>query len=269
MASIGKTEKYPLEIINAGLHRGGTTSLSLALQELGFGPTWHLITNSDELNNIGKKWWIDNNIFSKLENNEKVNFDEWLQRIKCKTISDTPVIFCWDKIFAQYPDCKIIISVRPFDKWSKSYTNLLSLLSGPSMSLPKHFDIWTKLLCDQWDMYHIGDEYKGLSELISLDTSKLQRILKEKYYDGFVGKVKKIVPKDQLLIFRPNEGWKPLCQFLNVSVPNKPFPMTNNTKQLNKFVFEWKMNAIKSNINVYYILCGILLLVSMWFYYIK
>ena len=105
------SDKYPLEIMNIGLFRGGTSSLSLALTELGFGPTWHLVTNTDELKQIGARWWIDNNIIDKLKNGQHVDFDEWLQIIQCKTIMDTPIVFCWQKIFNQYPNCKVILSV--------------------------------------------------------------------------------------------------------------------------------------------------------------
>eukprot|EP01084_Bolivina_argentea_P128843 227665_1 len=264
---MAETEKYPLQIINAGMFRGGTSSLSLALTELGFGPTWHLITNSNELNQKGSKWWLDNNIFSKLKNEEKVDFDEWLQQIKCKVIMDTPIVFFWDKIFEQYPHCKVIMCVRPFDKWSKSYINMLKQLSDPLMFACKSNDIWTNLLLEQWENHHIGNGYNGMKEISSLNKTKLQNILKEKYYDECIEKAKRIVPKDQLLIFCPSDGWKPLCKFLNVTVPNKPFPNINTMDEYNKFMFEWKINAIKENINGYYIICGIVLFMSViyWF----
>ncbi len=40
------SNKVPLKIINPGMYRGGTASLSLALRELGF-VTWHLRTNTE------------------------------------------------------------------------------------------------------------------------------------------------------------------------------------------------------------------------------
>ena len=35
-------------------------------------------------------------------------------------------------------------------------------------------------------------------------------------YIEWIEHVKSFVPSDQLLIFKPSDGWKPLCQFLNV-----------------------------------------------------
>jgi len=45
--------------------------------------------------------------------------------------------------------------------------------------------------------------------------------------------VKKIIPHDRLLIYHVHEGWEPLCEFLNVDVPdNIPFPHVNDTAEM-------------------------------------
>ena len=35
------------------------------------------------------------------------------------------------------------------------------------------------------------------------------------------------LPPERLLIFRPGDGWGPLCDFLGLPVPDTPFPRTN------------------------------------------
>ena len=40
------------------------------------------------------------------------------------------------------------------------------------------------------------------------------------------------VPKDRLLIYQVKEGWEPLCNFLNVPIPDIPFPYKNKTKNM-------------------------------------
>jgi hypothetical protein len=35
------------------------------------------------------------------------------------------------------------------------------------------------------------------------------------------------VPSDRLLEFRVTEGWRPLCEFLNVEIPDTSFPHLN------------------------------------------
>jgi hypothetical protein len=45
--------------------------------------------------------------------------------------------------------------------------------------------------------------------------------------------VKKTIPNDRLLIYRVNEGWGPLCEFLDVDIPESiPFPKVNDTAEM-------------------------------------
>ena len=53
-----------------------------------------------------------------------------------------------------------------------------------------------------------------------------------KFYNDWISKVKETVPEKKLLIFDVKEGWRPLCQFLDVSVPKVPFPWENDTAHL-------------------------------------
>lgn len=39
-----------------------------------------------------------------------------------------------------------------------------------------------------------------------------------------------MVPKERLLVFEVGEGWERLCQFLDVPVPEGPFPRVNESK---------------------------------------
>lgn len=39
--------------------------------------------------------------------------------------------------------------------------------------------------------------------------------------------VRDLVPKDQLLEYNVKQGWGPLCRFLEMDVPDKPFPKLN------------------------------------------
>jgi len=41
--------------------------------------------------------------------------------------------------------------------------------------------------------------------------------------------VKATVPAERLLVWDPQEGWEPLCQFLGVEVPGEPLPRLNDT----------------------------------------
>ena len=42
-------------------------------------------------------------------------------------------------------------------------------------------------------------------------------------------------PKDKLLVFNVEQGWEPLCKFLEKDLPDKPFPWKNkNGSEIHK-----------------------------------
>ena len=41
--------------------------------------------------------------------------------------------------------------------------------------------------------------------------------------------VKATVPADRLLVWDPQEGWGPLCGFLELEIPAEPLPRLNDT----------------------------------------
>jgi hypothetical protein len=58
--------------------------------------------------------------------------------------------------------------------------------------------------------------------------------------------VRSIVPKENLLEFRPQEGWEPLCAFLGKEVPDEPFPHINDSDSLVKFMgYVWWMLVVR------------------------
>jgi hypothetical protein len=40
--------------------------------------------------------------------------------------------------------------------------------------------------------------------------------------------VKATIPQERLLVWQVREGWGPLCAFLDVAVPDEPFPRSND-----------------------------------------
>ena len=42
--------------------------------------------------------------------------------------------------------------------------------------------------------------------------------------------VQRNIPQDRLLVWSVGEGWEPLCRFLEVDVPDTPFPRLNDSK---------------------------------------
>ncbi len=53
-----------------------------------------------------------------------------------------------------------------------------------------------------------------------------------KLYYEWVASVKRTVPPERLLVFDVKEGWEPLCKFLDVPVPDEPFPRVNDKAKM-------------------------------------
>ncbi|XP_018653230.1 putative nad dependent epimerase/dehydratase [Schistosoma mansoni] len=57
--------------------------------------------------------------------------------------------------------------------------------------------------------------------------------------NGFVNwnqTVIKTVPSDRLLKYDISQGWEPLCKFLNLPIPNCPFPHVNEYNELRRLL---------------------------------
>ena len=44
-------------------------------------------------------------------------------------------------------------------------------------------------------------------------------------------RVRETVPAERLLVYRPGDGWEPLCAFLGCEVPAEPYPRVNTTEE--------------------------------------
>lgn len=55
-----------------------------------------------------------------------------------------------------------------------------------------------------------------------------------KYFNDWVRKVEQTVPNERLLKFHVKDGWEPLCKFLEVPVPDVPFPRVNSAGEFDK-----------------------------------
>ena len=51
---------------------------------------------------------------------------------------------------------------------------------------------------------------------------------------AFLDKLTGPRPSERLLVWDPKEGWEPLCEFLEMSVPDTPLPHVNDTENFQK-----------------------------------
>jgi len=194
-----------MKVIGAGLPRTGTMSTQAALNLLGYN-CYHMQNVMKSKEHI--KMW--NDLIS-----EKKPMDWKRLFSKYQATVDAPACFFFDELLREFPDAKVVLTVRDPDRWYNSFSLLLKIASRF-----RKVSCFIPMLKNFMNMaYRMLDEYMPLSEIENDHV---------KYVEGHNNKVKSLVPSDKLLIFRVQEGWEPLCSFLNCEVPvGVPFPHLN------------------------------------------
>ena len=263
--------KQPLKIIHPCFGRAGSRSLAKALTILGFGPCWHMAENSLSLSNKGIKWWINNDMDNKMYNNTMTSKDTdgWLNHIKCNTIMDAPTCVCWNQFFKFYPNCKVIITIRDYDKMQKSQQKVLK-----NTIYVWWFDILTYFqfifgCTPNWVRNSFLPNSLRLDGFQSFDyfINKCDKNEFKRLIDKKIELVKSVVPKEQLLIYNIKDGWEPLCKFLNVEIPKQiAFPHRNKGTQMSKEVFQTLYDGIYPSVRKYLFFNILVLIIALLVY---
>lgn len=193
-----------LKVIGAGFGRTGTASLKLALEQLGFGPCYHM---SEVLTNAGH---MD------LWNAAAAGEPDWEAIFKdYASTTDFPACTYWRELAAYYPQAKIVLSLRsPESWWESTQETILS----PAMMGMLDGTPWRAMLKNTVDVVFDGNIH---------DHDTLIRAFNEHN-----AAVKAAFGPDRLLVFEAKDGWGPLCRFLGVGVPDTDYPRVNSKEEL-------------------------------------
>jgi hypothetical protein len=201
-----------LKVIGAGLPRTGTTSTKAALEQLGFGPCYHMFeifTHPD----FAERWMKDQ---------PPVDWEYIFAGYR--STQDWPASHFWRELAAAYPDAKVILTVRDPHAWLASFSALMRRgqamqQGGGEMAEPPPIERMRPMLT-VIGQYHFGPDWEVGTDLSDVDGVAAFQRHTEAVSAG--------VPADRLLIFDVREGWQPLCEFLGVPVPDEPFPHLND-----------------------------------------
>ncbi len=215
-----------IKIIGAGLPRTGTNTLKASLEKLGFSKTYHmkeLLVNPENLH-----YW------STLKNTGSTNWDELYNGYQATV--DFPCYPWYKQHMEKYPEAKVILTTRPFEKW---YASIHSTIwqAGPQ-NLPQKLKMMSKLLFNP-----------RLRKVIGCVKLAKEMIFKKHFQGNFADKdfaekvfyehhenVKKHVPANKVLVYDVSEGWGPLCVFLNVPEPSEPLPHLNKKENFKEML---------------------------------
>ena len=101
----------PLQIVGAGFGRTGTTSLALALDQLGLGPCYHMDEVLRDLDHKVAPW------VAAAEG--RPDWDATFAGYAATC--DWPSASYWQPILAHYPDARVILTTRSAESWYDSF----------------------------------------------------------------------------------------------------------------------------------------------------
>lgn len=216
-----------LQVIGAGFGRTGTMSTFTALNDLGY-KCYHMI---EVLKNEANKTHLD--FWCKVANSKPGTQHDWKQVFSNYTATvDNPACCVWRELLEANPDAKVVLTLHPkgAEAWYEStidtiyFTEKLWQFKVLELLTPfgrKFGDMSRKLI---WQRSHKGtmtDREKAIA-----------------HYHQHIEDVIAAVPPEQLLVFSADQGWEPLCKFLGVPVPKKPFPNVNDRNEIKKTISE-------------------------------
>ena len=198
-----------LKVIGAGFGRTGTRSLKVALEELGFERCYHMVEVIKNPSHL--KYWAE------IMEGGKADWETLFRGYEAAM--DWPVAAYYRDLMAVYPDAKIILTVRDPESWHKSIMNTI-YQAGRGF-----FGRFTRIIPSVHQFLNAMEKaiWEGIFHNKLEDKAHAVEVFK-----NHIEEVKRVVPKERLLIFEARHGWEPLCTFLNVPVPaNKPYPHKN------------------------------------------
>jgi hypothetical protein len=207
-----------MKVIGAGLPRTATLTQKISLEMLGFGPCYHMVNVLSDLS-LAPQW--------------AAAFDgkpEWDEIFgDCQASVDWPGSFFWRELVEYYPDAKVLLSVRSGESWAHSMKNtiwgvfyddvLMRHLSDARSTIDPGWHDYIELMKAMWQKSGLIGEMTGL-----FDTAVLAAAM-----ERHNAEVRETVPAERLLEWKPADGWEPLCEFLEVPVPQAPIPHVNDS----------------------------------------
>ncbi len=204
-----------LDVIGAGFGRTGTLSLKLALEQLGYTKCYHMLEVAEHPEHVSM--WRDT---------ARGVMPDWdLLFDGYRAAVDWPSCNTWDRQLEHYPNAKVILSRRDATQW---YTSVMNTIYPSSVQ-------WREELGETHPRAALAFEviWDGVFDGRMDDADHVIGV-----YEAHNQRVIDAVPDHKLLVFEPSDGWEPLCRFLDVPVPQTPYPRTNTTRQ-----FQERMKA--------------------------
>lgn len=191
-----------LKIIGAGFGRTGTLSTKVALEELGFGPCYHM-TELFHKPGAEEQW-------EAVVRGEPVDWHTLFAGYQATV--DWPACAYYKELMRVYPDAKVLLTVRDPERWYESVRTTIYYGSQSRIAESSHARMVNDLVWQGTFNGKVEDKDYAIA-----------------VFNQHIEEVKQYVSPANLLVYNVKEGWEPLCAFLKVEFPvDKPFPHLND-----------------------------------------
>jgi hypothetical protein len=205
-------ERVTLSVIGAGFGRTGTMSLKLALEQLGFGPCYHMrevLAHPEH-----------DAVWHAATRREPIDWDALFSGYGSAV--DWPVAAFWRELSRHYPGARFILSVREPRAWHASVleTIFTALSSTPDPDDPQacaHRAMTRELILERTFNGRMDDPEHAIE-----------------VYEHHIRTVRDALPADRLLVYETGSGWEPLCNFLRCPVPDEAYPRSNTREEFRR-----------------------------------
>ncbi|KAK4506375.1 hypothetical protein PRZ48_000105 [Zasmidium cellare] len=214
----------PMKVLVLGLSRTGTMSLFAGLEQLGYHP-YHMVKAIASPKSNLDVWreGIDAKFYGKGGKWGREEFDKILGNYD--SVADVPCASFAEELVQAYPEAKVILNHRDVDQW------LASMDSTAGAVL--RWRGWNFL--SSWDPALTEPFWKFANSVMPATYGSLHDFSPQsparKLFLEHYERVKEVTPPDRLLEYRVQEGWGPICKFLDLPVPNDDFPRVNDKTQ--------------------------------------
>jgi hypothetical protein len=193
-----------MQVIGVGVGRTGTYSLKLAINQLGMGPCHHMV---------------------EIIHNMPVQVPLWSSALHgaadwqaiyngYKSAVDWPTAGFFRELMKVYPAARFVLTQRNPETWADSFGGTIYKLLSVRDEAPPEMRDWLNM---------------GAGVIAKTGFPEgLDRAALIEAFEAHNEAVRATIPADQLLVFEVRQGWGPLCEFLDLPVPDEPFPRSND-----------------------------------------
>jgi sulfotransferase family protein len=204
---VDRERAVELNVVGAGLGRTGTASLKKALERLTGGRCYHMFEVLEQPEAVAGWHAVVRGDLQELD----VLMAGYLATV------DWPASSYWPELSAANPGAVVLLSSRatPEEWWASMERTIIPTLTGELPPQAEAMSAHRAMVLEMLDRRFTPDWREPAAAMAA--------------YERHNERVRSQVPSEQLIDWRPGDGWQPICAALGVAVPSDPFPHENDS----------------------------------------